>query len=61
MKISEFIRKLKKQGIKFESHGTRHDWYYNPQNGKRTQIPRHQNQDIPKGLVERILKDLDLK
>ena len=46
MKISEFIRQLKKQGVKFDSHGGNHDWYVNPQNGKRTQIPRHSNREF---------------
>ena len=61
MKISEFIRSLKKQGVKFHSHGTNHDWYINPDNGKVTQIGRHSTQDLKKGMMNRILKDLGLK
>ena len=61
MKTSEFIRSLKKQGIKFHSHGTRHDWYINPANGKMSQVPRHHGQEIGTGTVNKILKDLGLK
>ena len=61
MKISEFIRDLKKQGIKFHSHGKKHDVYYNPANGKTTRIGRHQNQEIRNGTRDSILKDLGLK
>ena len=61
MKVSEFIRQIKKQGIKFDSHGTRHDWYINPKNGKMSQIPRHNSKELGTGLRERILEDLGLK
>ncbi|MCL2171618.1 MAG: type II toxin-antitoxin system HicA family toxin [Defluviitaleaceae bacterium] len=61
MKISEFVRGLKKQGIKFHSHGTRHDWYINPENGKMAQIPRHKTQELRPGTMGDILKSLGLK
>ena len=61
MTVSEFIRQLKKQGIRFKSHGKRHDTYYNPKNGNEAEIPRHQSQEIKTGTRERILKDLGLK
>ena len=61
MKISEFVRKLKKQGIKLYRHGSRHDIYINPANGKKSEIPRHQSQELGKGLEQEILKQLGLK
>ena len=61
MTIAEFVKYLKKQGIKFKSHGSRHDVYWNPKTGGIAQVPRHQLQDIKKGTMERILKDLGLK
>ena len=61
MKVSEFIRQLRKQGIKFVEHGKLHDKYVNPANGKSTRIPRHQSQEIRTGTREQILKDLGLK
>ena len=61
MKISEFIRQLKKQGVRFEKHGANHDWYINMNNGKRSQISRHHNKEIPNGTREKIMKELGLK
>lgn len=61
MKTSEFLRKLKKQGIKFHSHGSRHDWYINPANGKKAQVPRHHSKELPIGTVNDILESLGLK
>ena len=61
MTIAEFIRQLKKQGIQLKSHGAKHDAYCNPKTGATAQIPRHQTQEIKKGTMERILKDLGLK
>ena len=61
MKISEFIRLLKKQGIKLAEHGTEHDKYVNPKTGQSARIPRHNTKEIKTGTAERILKDLGLK
>lgn len=61
MTVAEFVRQLKKQGIKFREHGGRHDVYWNPKTGQEAQIPRHQTQEIKTGTRERILKDLGLK
>ena len=61
MKVSEFVRQLKKQGIVFEEHGKKHDKYVNPQTGQSARLPRHQSQEIRTGTKEQILKDLGLK
>ena len=61
MTIAEFIRQLKKAGIKFKAHGSRHDVYFNPETGQEAQVPRHVSQEIKTGTRERILKDLGLK
>ena len=47
--------------ITLHKHGTRHDIYINPSNGKKSEVPRHQSQEIGTGLKEKILKDLGLK
>jgi hypothetical protein len=44
MKISEFVRQIKKQGIILEEHGKKHDKYVNPKTGQSARIPRHQSQ-----------------
>lgn len=61
MKVGELQRLLRKQGCKFVRHGSRHDTWINLANGLEAQIPRHQSDEIPKGTLDRILKDLGLK
>ena len=61
MKVSEFVRELKKQGIKLHRHGTRHDVYINPRTGDKAELPRHQSKEIKTGTRESIIKDLGLK
>ena len=41
MKRHELLAKLKKEGCKFLEHGSRHDLYINPANGRKAPIPRH--------------------
>ena len=61
MKISEFVRRIESQGVKFYGHGSNHDWYYNPKNGKKAQVPRHKTQELRIGTMKGILKALDLE
>jgi len=41
MNKTEFIKKLKKNNIRFHSHGTRHDIYVHTPSGKKIAVPRH--------------------
>ncbi|MFQ5675755.1 MAG: type II toxin-antitoxin system HicA family toxin [bacterium] len=41
MKRRNFIRSLVKEGCYLKRHGSRHDIYSNPQNGKVAPVPRH--------------------
>jgi len=61
MKVSEFVRKLTKQGIRLKRHGARHDIYYNPKNGREAQLPRHASKELATGTQNAILTDLGLK
>jgi len=61
VKVSEFIRELKKQGIKFAEYGKEHDKYVNPKTGQSARLPRHPSKEIKTGTREQILKDLGLK
>jgi predicted RNA binding protein YcfA (HicA-like mRNA interferase family) len=61
MTVSELVRRLKKNGVIFVRHGASHDEYHNPNTGGTAQIPRHQSQELKKGTIERILKDLGMK
>lgn len=61
MKVSEFIKSIKKQGIKFKHHNTKHDVYINPKTGGIARVPRHKSKDLKKGTIDGILKQLGLK
>ena len=61
MKVSEFIRLVKKQGVKFERHGEKHDIYVNPLTGQTTEIPRHKSKELGTGIRNAMLKDLGLR
>lgn len=60
MKKSELLKLLKKHGITFAKHGTRHDIYYSPITNKEFPIPRHAK-EIAKGTLHNILTDAGLK
>ena len=61
MKVSEFIRLIKKQGMQFHDHDAKHDVYINPETGQKTRVPRHSSKELGTGIVQAMLKDLGLK
>ncbi|MCL2140590.1 MAG: type II toxin-antitoxin system HicA family toxin [Dehalococcoidia bacterium] len=61
MKISELVRALKKKGCKLYEHGGNHDIWINPKTGAVSQVPRHTTKELGTGIVNSILKDLELK
>ncbi len=52
------IRQLVRSGCHLKRHGSRHDIYINPQNGKKAPIPRHT--EIKDSLCKLIRKQLGL-
>ena len=42
MKRQEFIREIVNAGCYLKRHGSNHDIYVNPKNGKKAPVPRHQ-------------------
>ena len=61
LRVSEFIRHIKKHGIKFDRHGAKHDVYINPKTGQTTEVPRHKDKELGTGLKDAMLNDLGLK
>ncbi len=59
MKRGELIRQLVRAGCELYRHGSRHDVYLNPANGKKQPIPRHS--EIDDTLAKHIKKYLGLK
>jgi len=62
MKYSELLRIIKKNGWKFDRHGTRHDLYIND-DIPNVQIPiaRHIAKEVPTGTLNEIYKAAGLK
>ncbi|MBV5310644.1 type II toxin-antitoxin system HicA family toxin [Chromatium okenii] len=58
MKRKEFIRSLETQGCRLQRHGSNHDIFLNPINGKKQPVPRHS--EIDDQLVKHIRKHLGL-
>jgi len=58
MTNAELVKKLKKKGIKFLAHGSRHDIYYNPKTGAQASILRHWSQQVDAGTLSSIRKNL---
>ena len=58
MKISEFLRWLRSQGVQV-GQGTKHWKLYHQ--GKQSTLPRHPSQELKEGTKQAILKQLGLK
>ncbi|HAY21116.1 MAG TPA: addiction module toxin, HicA family [Desulfobacterales bacterium] len=58
MKRQEFIKQLERAGCVLSRHGSKHDIYLNPKNGKKQPVPRHT--EIEGTLVRHIKKYLDI-
>lgn len=60
MKVSELKRLLTAAGCFMEKQKTNHEWWVNPKNGQHFAIPRHQSEEVSKGLLSRIKKEAGL-
>ena len=56
MKRRDLIARLENAGCRLLRHGSRHDIYHNPANGKSEPVPRHS--EINELLAKKILKSL---
>lgn len=56
MKRRDLVAELEKHGCVLLRHGSRHDIYHNPGNGRSQPVPRHR--EINELLAKKILKDL---
>ena len=61
MKTHEFTKKISKAGCYITRHGKKHDIWLNPKTGGETTVDRHGSQELAKGTVDGMLKDLGLK
>jgi mRNA interferase HicA len=58
MKRSELLRHLRQNGCVFVREGSRHSWWLNPEQNKRSSVPRHT--EIKDQLARKICKDLGI-
>jgi mRNA interferase HicA len=56
MKRKELLKYLSKHGCKFLREGGKHSWWWNPEQNKRSSIPRHK--EVNDLLAKKICKDL---
>ncbi len=59
MKRGDLLKYLRSQGCKFIREGSRHSWWGNPSQNKRSSVPRHT--EIDDQLARKICKDLGIK
>ncbi|MEM2919119.1 MAG: type II toxin-antitoxin system HicA family toxin [Candidatus Altiarchaeota archaeon] len=59
MKRYDFIKELVNAGCYLKKHGSKHDIYVNPANGKKAPVPRHS--EIKESLCELIRKQPGIK
>ena len=60
MRVSELVKYLVQNGVKFVEHGAKHDKYQGI-NGNTFPISRDKNKDYGKRMVEKIKKEAGLK
>ncbi len=58
MKWKELIKIAIEKGYKFDSHGKKHDLYIHEVTGERLLVERHGSQEIRKGLMNVLKKQL---
>ena len=59
MKRNELLKYLRSQGCEKLREGGRHSWWFNPNQNRRSAIPRHS--EIKDILAKKICKDLGVK
>ncbi len=58
MKWKELIKIATEKGYQFKAHGKKHDIYINNATGERLLVERHGSQEIRKGLMNVLKKQL---
>ena len=62
MTCGELERLMKRDtDYRFYKHGSKHDEWINPKTGDTETIGRHKSQEVPKGVLEKILRRVGLK
>lgn len=60
--VSEIVRKIRRYTRCYKlSEGSNHEIWYNPETGKKFQIPRHPGREVKTGTANSILRAAGLK
>ncbi len=59
MKRRDLIRHLERLGCELLREGGRHSWWHNPEQNRRTAVPRHR--EINDHLARKICRDLGIQ
>ena len=59
MKQADLIRIIADNGAVFIRHGSKHDWYRNPDTGVSEAVPRHR--EIKEQLARKIIRNISNK
>ncbi|TXL11955.1 addiction module toxin, HicA family, partial [Methylococcaceae bacterium HT3] len=59
MKRTKFLRYLRSMGCELLREGGRHSWWWNPEQNRRSAVPRHT--EVKDILAKKICKDLGIK
>ena len=59
MKRRDLIKQLTDMGCVLVRHGSRHDWYTNPQTRQSQPVPRHTkiNEQLAKAIIKKLRND----
>ena len=58
MKRSQLVKHLRRNGCVLAREGSRHSWWSNPEQNRRSSVPRHT--EIRDQLARKICKDLGI-
>ena len=58
MKREALLRHLRRTGCQLLREGSRHSWWHNPMQNKRSAVPRHK--EIDDDLARKICRDLGI-
>jgi predicted RNA binding protein YcfA (HicA-like mRNA interferase family) len=58
MKWKELIKIATEHGYQLKAHGKKHDFYVHKETGERLLVERHGSQEIRKGLMNKLKKQL---
>jgi predicted RNA binding protein YcfA (HicA-like mRNA interferase family) len=59
VKRKDLVKRIEDMGCVFIRHGSRHDWYQNPQSKISQPIPRHRelNENLAKHIIKMLSKE----